>query len=420
MGAYTLSKTSQIVGRIRLGESGSVNDRTFQVKAYYQTTSNPLKVNVTVQLVFESNGNVSGSGTCNVNGTPVGFSFSRNSTSNIRTFEVSYNSSGQSKDNGLSVSLSNMSARWSDGSSFDASPENDVSTTYDLPNIDPIPSVSITGISIVSGGYNSQAIASISKIRVTVLYTNIRNTLNYQWSGAGQTGTGSVSVTYSQSENTATFDINVPANSDNYTLTVKASGSNNTSSATSSDYNYAVKGYFLPYYTSQTYTMRCDVNGNADAQGEYGRLYLKWATCLIDNTNTLINCTVKLNGTVLVNGQNCVITGSISAGYLNYVFPLQLNTQGDLGITFQDHILTAPEITALAVPKSIMALSLYQNNTDVGVTIGRMATQAGFYEALDFYLKGKDHGTFYELSIDTNGVLYVNGNPVAYTSGGSV
>ena len=415
----------QYIGRIFCEERPGNTDGSYRFEAKYENTSDPTKVNLYIKCTFECGGGtrLTGGG-CTVNAS--GFSsgsmgLSSNSSVTLGPKQLTYASNG-TLSYSVSMSISGVSdPTWrGDTATYDADPTGTASANLVFPNIDPTPTISITGVSIVSGGYNNQAIASISKIRVAVSYQNIRNSLNYEWSGAGQNGTGSVAVSYSSTAQSTTFDINVPANSDNYTLTIKVGGANNSFNIKTPDYSYSVKGYYLPYYTSETYTMRCDVNGNADSQGEYGRLYLKWATCLIDNTNTLVNCTVKLNGTVLVNGQNCVITGSIANGYLNYIFPLQLNTQGDLGITFQDHILTAPEITSLAVPKSIMPLSLYQDNTNVGITIGRMSTSAGFYEALDFYLKGKNHGTFYEIYIDTSGNLHVGSYTVQYVGGNPV
>ena len=430
--AVTLTKNNQ-----DLAFAINSGDRSlyYHLLVRYADTNNPLQKTVIVTAVGwatgEMSANVSGvTFTAWVNGasqvaynTSISFPKGGLGSGPSLSFTVTYDSaSGRWDNKNVSMTLSGGSGRYSNGEYLDTgSMEGTLSVSVSLPAIDPAPTVAINGVSILSGDLSGNAVASVSKLRVNITYKNTRS-MSIKWVGAGiDSGNKSISVSYSTSDQTKNYDmdVNVPPSSSDYTLKFTVTYGNNTLSNQTKTYNYAINGYWLPTYDNGTYTQRCDVNGNADAQGEYGRLYLKWKFASINGANAMSSISVKLNGTTLVNGQNCVITGSISAGYLNYIFPLTLSTQGDLSIIMTD-LITTVTIDNLAVPKSIMALSLYQNNTDVGVTIGRMATQAGFYEALDFYLKGKDHGTFYELSIDTNGVLYVNGNPVAYTSGGSV
>lgn len=423
--AVNLSKNYQQIFVFHTNEQGYNGDRCWHIYAKYDTTNNPTQARIYIKSVFESGDRIwGGSASISVNDGAASASFGYgNGTVNEVSYLVNYNSTtGQYRNQTLKVAFTSSKATWGNSESFDGQVyDSPQSTTVNLPDVDPAPTVTINSVSILSGGLSGNAVASVSKLRVNITYKNTR-TMLIKWVGSGiDSGNKIINVSYSASDQTLNYDmdVNVPPSSSDYALRFTVTYGNNTLSNQTKTYDYTIRGYWLPTYDNGTYTQRCDVNGNADAQGEYGRLYLKWKFASINGANAMSSISVKLNGTTLVNGQNCVITGSISAGYLNYIFPLALNTQGDLSIIMTD-LITTVTIDNLAVPKSIMALSLYQNNTDVGVTIGRMATQAGFYEALDFYLKGKDHGTFYELSIDTNGVLYVNGNPVAYTSGGSV
>lgn len=287
------------------------------------------------------------------------------------------------------------------------------SDTVSLPTIDPSPSASITSIAIQQDGYQNQIVASVTTLRVSMSFVYAQQaTLTV--SGAGITTNYPVSVTKASSES-FTQDFVVSASSSDYTLSFTLTASNDTASVNDTD-TASVKGYFLPTYASSTYTRRCDSSGNADTNGEYGRLYLTWSVATVYSTtpNTLQSCVVKLNGTTIT-----ATSGSIANGYLDFIFPLAVNVQGNLEVTFTDRILTNV-ITSLVVPKQTMPLSLYQSGDNVGVSIGRMCTDSGFWVYEDFYLKGYNHTTIYQIYIDSNGILHVGSNAVAYGSGGSI
>ena len=404
MASYTLTTSPQMVGRIRLSESGAGNDRTFQVLAYYSKTG-AKTANVYVQLYFEiGSGSISGSGKVKINGgTNQSFSFSRKSTFTATPFQLTYNSSGQCLNNTLTVALNSMSARWSDGTDFDADPLNSVSTTFDLPNIDPEPTVYSKTLTIQSGGFRngtSIAVASITtlRFRATVTYAK---TATLTVTGAGITNTYSLSVTKASSE-TITKDFVVNPSTDDYQITATLNISNDTGNASGSS-TFNVKGYHLPTYGSATYTARCLQDGTPDSQGAYGRMYLTWnvATILASNPNKLQSYTVKLNGT-----QITATSGSIADGYLNFIFPLAVNVQGNLSVYLADEVYNNT-ITSLVVPKSIMPLSLYQSGDSVGVSVGRMATSDGFWCYEEFYLKQSGGTKVFNVAIDGSGNMTI-------------
>ena len=407
MATYTLTTSPQRVGRISLTESGSNNDRTFAVLAYYTNGSTTTSREVVIQLRFDSNGNVSGTGKCKVNSfANENFSFSRNSTTTVKKYSIDYDpTTGQSRDNSLKVQLSNMSARWSDGTTFNATPQNTVNTSFDLPDIDPVPTISITGLQIQSDGYpdnNGSAVSSISTLRMTMDFSYAQTAV-LTVNGAGVTRDYSIAVTKASSE-TKTQDIPLTdfASSTDFTLTFTLTASNNTGSV-SATATESVKGYFLPTYGSGTDAIRCNSNGDADSHGTYGKLHLTWnvATVLSTNPNTLQTCTTKLNGSTI-----SPVAGSIANGYLDYLFPLAINEQGNLEIILEDKIHDNT-ITSFVVSKETMPLSIYQSGDSVGVSIGRMATSSGFWCYEDFYLKGESHNTIYKIYVDSNGQLQV-------------
>lgn len=397
--AITLSTSAQNIGSIMMAES-SMNDRYFQVKAYYAKTD-ATHATVYVQLYFASSGSVSGSGTANVNGTGTRFSFSRGSTSNAGSFSVAYDpATGQARNKSLSVSLSSMSARWSDGTPFDATPQNSVSVTFNLPDIDPAPTIASKSLAIQSRGFHNLAVASITTLRFTASVTYAKSaTLTV--TGAGITNTYSLTVAGASSE-TITKDFVVNPSTDNYQITATLSISNDTGSASEVS-TFNVRGYHLPTYGSATYTARCLQDGTPDSQGEYGRLYLTWSIAPVDtsNPNTLQACTVKLNGT-----QITATSGSIASGFLDFIFPLAVNVQGNLNVYFADEIYNNT-ITSLVVPKSIMPLSLYQSGDSVGVSVGRMATSDGFWCYEEFYLKQSGGTKVFNVAIDGSGNMTI-------------
>lgn len=410
-----LSATPQSIGKITLAEGNGTNDRYFDVRAYY-TMKDATHAYVYVQLVFISTSSVNGDGNAFVNGgSAQGFDFGANGEFTLNAINVAYNTStGTSTNNSLTVVLDDMSAVWGDGTEFDATPQNSVSATYDLPNIDPNPNASVTGqgegISIKTQGYRSKIVASITTVTLKFSVVRTRSVV-VSWSGAGVNDSRTEPVTYSTTPTPMSIDVLVPASQSNYQLDFTIDASNNTSSVRRTA-NCSVVGYTVPITGSATEAYRCDSSGNIDSQGAYGKLHLTWDVTGIDTSvpNTLQNYSVSLNGTTI--GET---GGSVSSGYLDYLFPLATNTQGNLSIYLVDKI-ASNVITSFVVAKSIMPLSLYQSGDTVGVSIGRMATGSGFKCYEEFSILEDNGNDMHTIGVNANSKLLIDG--VVYEGGG--
>ena len=318
------------------------------------------------------------------------------------TFTVDYDSqTGKYENKTLTGWVTGGSGSYSGGGSLGTcASEGSISGTISLPPIDPSPTIVSRNLAIQSNGFHSLAVASITTLRFTASVTYAKSaTLTV--TGAGITNTYSLSVTGASSE-TITKDFVVNPSTDNYQINATLSISNDTGNVSGAS-TFNVRGYHLPTYGSATYTARCLQDGTADSQGEYGRLYLTWSIAPVDtsNPNTLQTCTVKLNGT-----QITATSGSISQGYLDFIFPLPVNVQGNLNVYFADEIYNNT-ITSLVVPKSIMPLSLYQSGDSVGVSVGRMATSDGFWCYEEFYLKQSGGTKVFNVAIDGSGNMTI-------------
>lgn len=431
--AVKLTTSAQKIGDIYVNEPTGGEGYKFRVYAYY-TMSTTTTANVYVQLSFNES-SVSGSGTCTLNGTNSGFSFSSNSMIDVGNISVSYTAStGKCTGKSLSVSISGMSASWSDGTRFDASPKNSVSITFDLPDIDATPTFSKPTTALLSKGYTSSrvtvAVAGKSKLRVTISNIKYARNISYTWkAGSIVSGSGTINVTYSATAVSKTFDVECPVSTSNYNFSATVTISNNTSSTSSTSANYTVYGYTLPITSNSTTVYRwstntIDTTGKSDSNGKYGRLYLKWSV-KTSVTNNALKSTDGVVVKVKIDSTETTLTasdGSIADGYLIYFTPeVATNKEAKFTIILTDEI-DSNTITTWGVTKAIMPLSLYQNNNNVGVAVGAMATGKGFYiyeqeTTMPLYMQIHNGTKLYAIYLDANGVLYIGGKAVsAYTA----
>ena len=165
----------------------------------------------------------------------------------------------------------------------------------------------------------------------------------------------------------------LPSSPTNYIVEFAVEAVSKTEHTSRDTTTETVYGYKLPTYGYQTYTTRCDSTGRADGLGEYGKLYLTWDITQIGTNN------LNIAPIVMVNDERVNATeGSIADGYFTYVFPLSTSTTGNLSITLTDKISTNT-ITSLFISKANMAISLFDDGNDVGVSFGQMATEKGFH-----------------------------------------
>lgn len=126
---------------------------------------------------------------------------------------------------------------------------------------------------------------------------------------------------------------------------------------------------------------RADSNGNTDPVGEYLQVRAKWS---YDSVNSLNSATIKI---YLNEGLEYTYTPSVAVQdeweSICLLEDIYASMQFEFVATIEDLLLTAS--VSQTVSKAIIPLSPYDDENDVGVTIGRMATGAGFRSALDNY-----------------------------------
>lgn len=247
-------------------------------------------------------------------------------------------------------------------------------------------------------------IPQITNIHVTNSVSNDDNTSFTVTATPAGTITETSTQNYSWVRN---YNNTIPANSEDTTYSVDISVRNKRYVSNTVTKTASVKGYHIPRLVVNTsgdnsYASRCDVNGNADGLGEYGKLHLKWEVSTIDpvNPNDLRTVTVVLNDTTTLTPTQ----GSISDGYIDYIFPLDISTQGNLKITLTDDLRTN-NITSLVVPKGAMPLSLFDAGGDQGVAFGRMATQSGAWVYMPLYIQSYQSTRMFRLKISDAGVI---------------
>lgn len=381
-----------------LGSSQSEDDRSqyYYYFAYYsKLTATTARIYVTYVVDSTGSESVSNSGTFRV--TLDGSSKTKATSYSVSvkgrtsyltniTFDVEYSDTGTWANKSISLRFKgNMEST------------STVSNTISLPDIDPIPSGSITS-SIYQGGFEGNIIAGITVLQESISYIDAKRVVG-SYNGAGITSEETLLNSKTIQTGSVSRNFITPTNNENYVLTLTGTISNNTGSVTETT-TQNVKGYTVPLYGDQTSTSRCNAQGQPDSQGEYGRLYLTWKTTSI-GTNSLQSYQVKLNNSVITP-----ISGSISDGYLEYLFPLAQNVQGNLEIYLEDKI-SSNTITSLAVSKAINPLSLYQSGDSVGVAIGRICTESGFWCYEQFYLKSSSTGSIkiFNIQVDDNGQI---------------
>ena len=388
--------------KVRYDDIANSNRKRIYVKAYVMRTGDEnitisgvtLHVKLSGTEVASASGGMSTSGRGTDNGSGV-----------ETYFDVDYDSNGTWSNKYINCYMTGGSATYSAsgsaGSGASSNARGDGAGYISLPEI---PTATVSS-SLYQNGFHNYVVAGHSKIQVTVNFTNTKKIVVRYIKDGVTSGSYTIRNTSSGS-GAVTHSVFVPPSSaSDYTLTVQVELGNDNGTITK-EATQAVKGYSLPTYSSASYTVRCDSAGTANSQGEYGKLHLAWNSTSItpvdaSNPNTLQTLLVKVsrNGTeeTLFNGT------APSSGVLDLIFPLAVNVQGDMIVKFTDQI-DANTVTSLVVPKSTMPLSMYQDGDDVGVAIGRMATEGGFWVYEQMYLKDPDSSTVYRIYIE-NGVL---------------
>lgn len=406
-----LSTSEQILCYFYPADHGSSNDRAFWVYGKYvkQTATTGY---IQIRVHFYSNASVWG-GTAYINVNSKGsmsFGYSSGSWATYnQTIPYTYGSNGKCSGT-LSISMSAGNAKWGNNETFEGgilSPTT-VSVSYTLPDIDPVPTVSISSITAVSGtfGSNNLWIGGKTKVRVAMTFSYMANATLQMTSGGVTTNLAN----FTDSKTTGcvkTYDVVLPnvesLDGTTFQAVFKVTASNNTGSASAQQTVNPYK-YSKPIYdSSRTIKYRCDQNGVQKSQGTYGYLKLYWKIAAVPG-NALQSGNVKINGTTLTSS-NCVLfRQNISDGYFEYIFSLPVGTQGTITTYLQDGISNNTQ-TSMSIPQGIVPLDLRQSGSSVGVSIGRVATDDGFWVYTDMYLLGDDGFTIYKIHVDANGNL---------------
>lgn len=175
--------------------------------------------------------------------------------------------------------------------------------------------------------------------------------------------------------------------------------------------------YFNGRYTdtSGTHNGTKLLFGSTDGGDDVGTRYVTNVSVVTENHIT--TATITLNSSITVTTSTYVSIGAVDSGYLTLspyertcIFPLSPISQGNVRVTLRDSFgdSLSPKLTNyiyLVVPKSIMALSLYQEGDAVGIAVGRMATESGLWCYENFYLKSSTQGSgkIFHIQVDDNG-----------------
>lgn len=141
---------------------------------------------------------------------------------------------------------------------------------------------------------------------------------------------------------------------------------------------------------------RCQSDGTIDPLGTYVLVLAKWTwTSVINGGGELNSADIDLyiDGTLdttyntTTNSQNTLTQIAILSGFA-------ITNQYTITATISDELVSST--VSQLVTKAQMPLSLYDDGNDIGVTIGRMATQGGFNNWLDMGLVSGNNVNLYD------------------------
>lgn len=139
---------------------------------------------------------------------------------------------------------------------------------------------------------------------------------------------------------------------------------------------------------------RCQSDGTIDPLGTYVLVLAKWSWTSVGSPelnsadiDIYIDGTLDTTYTTTTNAQNTLTQIAILSGF-------QITNQYNITVTISDELVSST--VSQLVTKAQMPLSLYDDGNDIGVTIGRMATQGGFNNWLDMGLVSGNNVNLYD------------------------
>lgn len=164
--------------------------------------------------------------------------------------------------------------------------------------------------------------------------------------------------------------------------------------------------YHKPTKTSHSYVSRVNQDGLIDGRGHFGKVRYEWDISPVNNANRLISYQATIHEK---DGEAIAIqptSGSIEEGYYEYIFPASQLVDTIFQATMSDRVYTDVE-DVLVLSSSSVPLSLFDGGEGTGVSIGREATERGFWVYDAFYLKGTDDnsGKIFQIMINDDGQI---------------
>ena len=126
---------------------------------------------------------------------------------------------------------------------------------------------------------------------------------------------------------------------------------------------------------------RCDSGGVADPMGAYCKVVCTWSITQISTDNQVSGAIVvkkSTDGSTYSNIKSETIGANVYSGSFYVVTSLATSAQGWFYATMADNISSVTSSIKIA-PKAILPLSLFDNGSDVGASIGQMSSEKGFH-----------------------------------------
>lgn len=127
---------------------------------------------------------------------------------------------------------------------------------------------------------------------------------------------------------------------------------------------------------------RCDSGGTASQFGTYAKITVTWSiAALTGNTVSGNVITYKSTGGAYSSVNSKAVTGT--SGTYNFILSgIAVNTAAWFYTSISDQLETSVS-SVVSVQKAIMPFSLYDDGTNVGATVGQIASEKGFHVYLE-------------------------------------
>ena len=140
---------------------------------------------------------------------------------------------------------------------------------------------------------------------------------------------------------------------------------------------------------------RCDSDGTSNPLGAYVKVTVTWSITQIGTNNSVTENVVvykSTNGTSYSSAKSQAVSGY--SGSFNFTTSLATTSTGYFYATIKDNLSARVQSNIKMTPKATLPLSLYDNGSSVGVSIGQMASGSGLNVYLPAYHSEQIHTSF--------------------------